>query len=201
MSDISTLFNQNKIGDRQVSELVGIAHGIIADGRIDEKEAEYLQKWLVANQAASENPVINTIFQRVDEMLADSIFDTDEATELFETLEKLVGGTFELGETLKSSSLPLTKPVPEITIEGQSFCFTGTFAFGNRKACEAAITARNGLIGNLNANLNFLVIGIYATDSWAQSSWGRKIEKAVDLNSKNASIKIVSEAHWAPSIS
>jgi len=186
MADISTLFNQNKIGDRQVSELVGIAHGIIADGRIDEKEAKYLQKWLVANQAASENPVINTIFRRVDEMLSDGIFDTDEATELFETLEKLVGGTFELGETLKSSSLPLTKPVPEITIEGQSFCFTGTFAFGNRKACEAAITARNGLIGNLNANLNFLVIGIYATDSWAQSSWGRKIEKAVDLNSKNA---------------
>jgi len=108
-------------------------------------------------------------------MLSDGIFDTDEAAELFETLEKLVGGTFELGETLKSSSLPLTKPVPEITIEGQSFCFTGTFAFGNRKACEAAITARNGLIGNLNANLNFLVIGIYATDSWAQSSWRRKI--------------------------
>lgn len=49
MADISTLFNQNKIGDRQVSELVGIAHGIIADGRIDEKEAKYLQNglWLI----------------------------------------------------------------------------------------------------------------------------------------------------------
>jgi NAD-dependent DNA ligase len=201
MSDIYTLFNKRHIGDRQISELVGIAHGIIADGRIDKSEAEYLQKWLVANQAASENPIVNTIFQRVEEMLSDGLFESDEAKELLETLDKLVGGTFEIGETLKSSSLPLTKPVPKITIEGQSFCFTGTFAFGNRKACEAAITARNGLIGNLNANLNFLVIGIYATDSWAQSSWGRKIEKAVNLNTKTASIKIVSEADWTPSIS
>jgi len=163
-------------------------------------DAEYLQKWLVSNQAASSNPVVNTILQRIDEMLIDNSLDTEESLELFETLNQLAGGTFELGEVLKSTSLPLTSPKPDIIIPNNSFCFTGTFAFGNRKTCETAIIERQGTTGNLNAKLNYLVIGIYATDSWAQSSWGRKIEKAVSLNAKNAEIKIISEVDWVESV-
>jgi len=200
MSKIVEVFRKRHIGDRQVSELIGLAHAMIADGRIDQTEAEYLQKWLVSNQAASSNPVVNTILQRIDEMLIDNSLDTEESLELFETLNQLAGGTFELGEVLKSTSLPLTSPTPDIVIPNNSFCFTGTFAFGNRKACETAIIERQGITGNLNAKLNYLVIGIYATDSWAQSSWGRKIEKAVSLNAKNADIKIISEVEWVESV-
>ena len=200
MSKIVEVFRKRHIGDRQVSELIGLAHAMIADGRIDQTEAEYLQKWLVSNQAASSNPVVNTILQRIDEMLIDNSLDTEESLELFETLNQLAGGTFELGEVLKSTSLPLTNPKPDIVIPNNSFCFTGTFAFGNRKACEAAIIERQGITGNLNATLNYLVIGIYATDSWAQSSWGRKIEKAVSLNTKNSEIKIISEVDWVESL-
>ena len=200
MSKIVEVFRKRHIGDRQVSELIGLAHAMIADGRIDQSEAEHLQKWLVANQAASSNPVVNTILQRIDEMLIDNTLDDEESTELFETLSQLSGGTFELGEVLKSTSLPLTSPKPNIIIPNNSFCFTGTFAFGNRRSCEAAIIERQGITGNLNAKLDYLVIGIYATDSWAQSSWGRKIEKAVSLNAKSADIKIISEVDWVESI-
>jgi len=176
------------------SGTLGFSHLLIA------ADAEYLQKWLVSNQAASSNPVVNTILQRIDEMLIDNSLDTEESLELFETLNQLAGGTFELGEVLKSTSLPLTSPKPDIIIPNNSFCFTGTFAFGNRKTCETAIIERQGTTGNLNAKLNYLVIGIYATDSWAQSSWGRKIEKAVSLNAKNAEIKIISEVDWVESV-
>lgn len=194
--DIRTIFNQKNIADRQVSELIGLAHGMLADGKIDEHEAEYLYKWLVANSAASENPVISKLLERVGEMLEDGHLDAEEGQELMGTLHSLVGGDFELGELLKSTSLPLTNPVPEIIFSNHIFCFTGTFAFGKRKDCEQQIIERAGKIGNLNANLNYLVIGIYATDSWAQSSWGRKIEKAISLNEKSANIKIISEADW-----
>jgi hypothetical protein len=40
------------------------------------------------------------------------------------------------------------------------------------------------------------VIGEYATDAWQNSSFGRKIEKAVAMREAGSPISIVSEAHW-----
>jgi len=88
-------------------------------------------------------------------------------------------------------------PEPEIVVEGKNLCFTGTFSYGNRKDCQAAVVQRGGLATSINFKLNYLVIGSYATDSWVQSSWGRKIEKAIHLSQKGANILIVSEAHWS----
>jgi hypothetical protein len=43
----------------------------------------------------------------------------------------------------------------------------------------------------------YLVIGAYATESWAHSSFGRKIEKGVDMRASGVPIAIVGESHWA----
>ena len=72
------LFNRARIDDRQVNELVGLAHGIIADGVTNQAEAEYLFKWIVANEAASENPVVKLLYRRVERMLADAALGADE---------------------------------------------------------------------------------------------------------------------------
>jgi hypothetical protein len=40
------------------------------------------------------------------------------------------------------------------------------------------------------------VIGIYATDNWAHSTFGRKIEKAVTTRHEVRPIAIVGEQHW-----
>ena len=48
----------------------------------------------------------------------------------------------------------------------------------------------------LKTATDYLVIGNYATDSWIHSSYGRKIEKAVDMKAKGHHIKIISESHW-----
>lgn len=76
------------------------------------------------------------------------------------------------------------------------FCLTGTFMFGRRQDCEAAIAAKGGEAGPLRRDTNYLVIGEYATDAWIHSTYGRKIEKAVEMRANNLPIAIVSEAHW-----
>lgn len=43
---IHKLFNRARLDDRQVNELLGLSHGIIADGKVSMEEAQYLQKWL-----------------------------------------------------------------------------------------------------------------------------------------------------------
>lgn len=200
MKQLNQLFNRARLDDRQINELLGLSHGLLADGKIDQAEAEYLQKWLVANQLSNSNPIISNLLHRVNEMLSDRVLDDEEAKELFETLQKFSGGDFEIGEFQKSSTLPLSHPPPILSFDGTKFCFTGTFAFGSRRDCEAAVINKGADAGTLTAKTDYLVIGIYATGSWAHSSYGRKIEKALDLQTKGKDILIIGEEHWVENI-
>lgn len=198
--ELHRIYGKARINDRQINELIGLAHGLIADGDVNLPEAEYLQKWLVANREASENPVTANLLCRVNAMLSDGVLDPEESKELHETLRKFSGGNFELGELQKSCELPLDTPAPEINCVGNSFCFTGTFAFGTRKDCEAAVTRLGGRFGPLSQKTNFLVVGVYATESWKHSSYGLKIEKAVNMKHEGIPICIIGETHWLGAI-
>ena len=188
---------QDRITSRQVDELVGLARGIAADGSVNRAEVEFLQKWLAANLAISDQPLIRRLYTRVNEVLADGIADADECRDLLDTLNSFASRDFELGEVLKSSSLPLCDPAPSLRFTGRRYCFTGTFNFGQRKACEAAVVERGGDAGSLTQRTNVLVVGMYATESWKHSAFGTKIIKAVDMRESGVPICIVSETHWA----
>jgi len=187
----------DRITSRQIDELVGLARGIAADGIINQSEIEFLQKWLAANMAISDQPMIRRLYDRVNDILADGIVDVDEARDLLDTLDSFSNRDFELGEVMKSSSLPLCDPAPILTFLGRRYCFTGTFAFGQRGQCEAAVETRGGACGSLTQKTNVLVIGVYATESWKHSAFGTKIIKAVDMREDGIPIAIVSEQHWA----
>lgn len=184
------------ICDRQVTELTGLARGLIADGKLCDTEISFLHRWLAATEGVHSHPMISLLIDRIEASLADGIIDDEERADLHDTLNKLTGSDFELGEVLKSTTLPLCDPAPELTFAGQRYCFTGTFSFGKRKDCEAEVVARGGRCGAVAWSTNVLVIGEYATESWAQSSFGRKIEQAVEWRKEGAPIRIVSEEHW-----
>ncbi|WP_166298275.1 BRCT domain-containing protein [Bradyrhizobium sp. 2S1] len=187
----------DRIGSRQIDELIGIARGLVADDQINVAEVEFLQKWLAANLHISDQPVVRVLYKRITEMLGDGVVDDNEKAELLDTLNQFsdrdIGG---LGEILKSTSLPLNDPVPALTFPGRRYCFTGTFNFGRRKECEHAVESLGAEVGILTQKTNVLVVGIYATDSWKHSSFGNKIMKACEWRDSGLPISIVSEAHW-----
>ncbi|WP_328757371.1 BRCT domain-containing protein [Fuscibacter oryzae] len=179
-----------------MAELIGMARGMIADGNLNDAEIAYLYKWLAATDGAHSDPMIGILVERLDAIFADGRVDEEERADLQDTLMRLTGSDFELGEALKSTSLPLCKPAPRVTIPDRRFCFTGTFTFGTRSACEMAIEDRGGETGGIGKATNYLVIGEYATDAWMHASYGRKIEQAVEWRSAGVPIRIISEQHW-----
>jgi NAD-dependent DNA ligase len=190
--------SHERLSDRQIDELIGFARGIACDGSINQAEAEFLQKWLAANVGISNQPVVATLYQRVNEILADGVLDSEEAADLLGTLNAFSDRDFELGEVLKATSLPLCAPPPApLRFKGLSYCFTGTFNYGPRKACEEAVTTRGGECGALRKSTDVLVIGVYATESWKHSSFGNKIMKACELRDQGLPLSIVCEEHWA----
>ncbi|MBC7853412.1 MAG: NAD-dependent DNA ligase [Pirellulaceae bacterium] len=189
-------YGRERITDRQIDELTGLARGLCADGVLNQLEVEFLEKWLAVNAEVTGNPVINTLYSRVAEVLSDGVADAVEREELLQALNDFSGNDFELGEALKSTSLPLCEPAPELTFAGHIYCFTGTFSYGRRPVCEKAVLDRGGSCGSLTRKTDVLVVGIYATESWKHSAFGHKIMKAADMRDSGVPVAIVSEDHW-----
>jgi NAD-dependent DNA ligase len=196
--DIFTRFNRKAIGDRQIDTLIGLSKGVLADGKVDQSEAEFLLTWLIQSSQATDNPIVLNLLWKVETMLEDGVLDGDEAQELMRLLRQITGESSEVGELAKASTLPVDDPMPSMLFENRSFLFTGTCAFGSRRQCQEAIQSLGGINATgVNRSLDYLVIGTYVTDSWAHETFGRKIEKAVQYRENGVPIAIVTEEHWA----
>lgn len=190
-------FLRSNIGDRQVTELIGVARGLVADGELNDSEIEFLHRWLVANDAAQANPMIGLLLERIRDIFSDGYVDESERSDLTDLLVQLTGNDFEIGEVLKATSLPITEPAPNLDFEGRTFCFTGTFGYGKRAQCEAAVQQYGAICSSqITRSTHYLVIGQYATAAWQHSSFGRKIEQALALQAQGVPIAIVAEHHW-----
>lgn len=196
--DLFNRFNRKNIDDRQIDTLIGISKGLVADGKVDQTESEFLLSWLIQSRQATDNPVIINLLNKVDGMLEDGVLDVEESKELFDLLHKITGEPSDVGELAKTTSLPINNPLPSVSFEGMSFLFTGTCAFGTRKQCQSAIESLGGINAKgVNKKLDYLILGTYVTDSWAHESYGRKIEKAMQYRDQGVSLVIITEEHWA----
>ena len=187
----------NSLDDYQISTLLGLCRGLIADGKIDEDEAETLRIWFGAHEEAANNPVIEAFMGKLSVFEEGNTEGGDSRKELLQLLDGLVGGQTEVGECLRATALWLDDPPPEVIFEGRKFCLTGKFSYGKRARCEAEVRARGGVCqSSPGKQTDYLVIGSYAEGAWIQSAYGRKVEKAVALRADGLPIRIISEEYW-----
>lgn len=211
--------NISKLIDR----LSGICTGILCDGTVSRAEAVFFAKW-VQKHAPRELvwPFID-ILGRVEGICGSGICDDAKLEELKGVMIELSGwtGAADSPEALETYSTPwpLDLPPPDIVFSGKRFNITGRFGFGTRHKVLQAIEDRGGWASDASPNLDsdYLVIGQFASRDWANTNYGRKIERAVELREagrkeaerrakyKNHQkypekddriIAIVSEEHW-----
>lgn len=186
-----------RVADRSTDELIGLCKGILADGIIVQEEAEYLQLWLRQNVEARSQWPGNILHARVYEYLEDGYLDKDEKDELMELLKSFSGATDPSPDYNQSTSLPFSNPMPELLFAGESYCFTGRMHYGTRNDCQRVVRSLGGEICNTPIqNECVLVVGYLGSRDWIHTSYGRKIEKAVDYRERGYPIDIISEEHW-----
>ena len=187
----------NRLDDYQISALLGLCRGLIADGKIDQGEADTLHAWLRAHEATIDNPVMLEFRKKLEPFMKRKTVDGESSERLLRLLSGLVGGKTEVGECLGATTLWLDDPLPEVVFEGRRFCLTGKFFHGKRGQCEGEVRNRGGICqSSPGKTTDYLVIGSYAEGTWIQSAYGRKIEKAVALRADGLPIRIISEEHW-----
>lgn len=197
---ISLAKNWRRRTERDLSEVLGLAKGILSDGVVNEDEARYLRAWGRNHPDALAEWPVCLIFSRLQHLFADDVIDEAERLELRELLGELVGGVSSVMLGYESAtSLPLDQPPPLICWgPNEVFVFTGRFAYGTREHCEREVTQRGSLSeNNITRRTSFLVIGTFGSEDWAHTSYGRKIQRAVDLRGAGFPLRIVGEDHWA----
>lgn len=189
------------MADRQIDQLIGLAQGILADGIVNQAEAEVLQSWLRLNHR-TDNPYVSQLLDQVERVLADGVLDEDEGRELHDALMSWTGGGGTDGEESTTASLPLDPEPRTVRIAGNIFVFTGTGVFGTRKMMqEATIRAGGTVERSITMRTNFAVLGTYVTPAWVHQTFGRKIEKAMEYrDGKGTGIRIVHEEDWAQAL-
>lgn len=185
---------------KAIDQLSGICTGILADGVVTEQEAEFFAEWV--RKFAPFEPVwpFTDILARVERIFADGRCEPDEREELKGVMEALCGHTAAAKplETY-STTLPLNSPLPDpVMFADRVFSITGKFAFGTRRKVMEAIESRGGKPSDTppTRESHYLIIGIFASRDWANTNYGRKIERAVELRESGSGIAIVSEEHW-----
>lgn len=195
-------FNAVQRIKRDLAEMLGLAKGVLADGDVTEEEAFLLMNW------ADDHPEIiqgwpgNVLYRRLRRIFEDGHASEEEREDLKELLELMVGGDAGMigGETA-TSHLPLDRPVPVIEVPDRVFVFTGRFAYGTRKAIQEAVKRVGGWPEpRVTTKTDYLVVGTFGSRDWAQTSFGRKIQKAVEYRDRHSRPQIVSERHWAGSL-
>lgn len=196
-------FNAARRRERDISELLGLAKGMLADGIVNEREVGFLRDWIARRPDAAAEWPTNIIAARLQQYFADGRIDEDERLELADLMADLIGGRAPLLLGYDAaSSLPLDVPPPLITWDPDDvYVFTGRFAYGTRKSCEREVIERGSKVGDTVTRLtSFLVVGTFSSRDWAHSSYGRKIQRAVQLRESGFALRIVGEDHWAAAI-
>jgi hypothetical protein len=200
----NVLFNRAGRTERDLSEMLGLAKGMLADGVFNEDEAGYLHDWARNHPDALERWPVNVIFGRLQHAFADGTIDAAERRGLHDLLAELVGGTAAVLLGYEgATTLPLDSPAPEVRWGPDCvYVFTGRFAYGTRADCEREVTTRGSACEkNITRRTSFLVIGTFGSEDWKHSSFGLKIQKAVKLRESGGAIRIIGEDHWANALS
>ena len=195
--------DRSRLTDRALDELIGICRGILFDGIVSEEEAVRLLEWLDANPLAREAWPGDTLHRQLTVTVTETGLDPAWEGELLRLLAEIVGQPAPVGyRAVATTTLPLDQPPPAIVFAERVFCLTGNFQLGPRRLVEEAILALGGALKKApTRQTDYLVVGSLGSEAWMHSSFGRKIETAINLRASGHSLAIIGESHFLLSIS
>lgn len=196
-------YNSARRIDRDVNEILGLAKGLIADGHLVDSEIVALHQWFATHPDSRASWPVNVLADRVVRALEDGEIDEEERTELRAMLQQVSGERPDAQAAMAMATrLGFDDPAPTVHFRKRKFCFTGKFLFGTRKVCQGETEKRGGIFKDaVYSDVEFLVVGAFASRDWAHTSYGRKFEEAMELRTRGSPIAIVTEEHWCDALS
>lgn len=162
--------------------LDGILKGITVDGEVSEAECKSLRQWLYDNIYLSDHFPFNKTIELIDKVLEDSLITKEESEFI----------TAAIGEMLNPVEVLRTQIN---SVSGKTVCLSGNFAYGSKSDVEAYVVDHGGTIDkSVKKTTNILLIGDCECQAYSNGTYGTKVKKAMEYNSKGCNIHIIKES-------
>lgn len=184
--------------NRAVEHMIGLVTGVIADRNLHDLEIQLLRTWLDENSLVTQTWPGFVVARKVEEVMADGIITEAERAHLLSVLRELAAADFGITgcSSPEVAALPINDVVTVI-LKNAGVCHTGEFLFGTRAACERITLKAGGMpVDSVTRRTDLLVVGTRVSPNWAHTSFGRKIQKAAELQESGHPIEIISERRW-----
>ena len=188
--------------EQGLAEMFGLVRGVAADGLVSADEATRLSEWARANPEVASRWPANILARRLERIFADGRLESRERARLSSMLSQLAQNPSGLAEGFPlATDLPLTRPEPEVTFEGQTFVFAGQMAYGPTHQCEREVTELGGACERgINRRTDYVVIGALAAGDWAQGEFGPLVNEVVQYRARGVPIAVIAEEQWAAAL-
>jgi len=182
--------------------MFGLVRGIAADGVVSTDEATRLAEWTRANPEVASRWPANVLARRLERIFADGRIESRERERLSAMLSQLADDPVALAQGFPlATDLPITRPEPEVTFEGQTFVFAGEMAYGQTHQCEREVIELGGICERaINRRTDYLVIGGLGATDWTQQAFGFLVDEVVQYRARGVPIAVITEDRWASAL-
>lgn len=191
-----------------MQRLHGLLHGVLADGKLLDEEVVGLQNWLKQNEDLERSFPYDELFSLVHSALQDGAITDEERATLVHFFERFITySTGKRADKVFESGIPprrlsgICAFQPNVTFDGNCFCFTGASSVAPRKRIAAIVEELGGRFSTtVSRETDYLIIGEAGNPAWAYACYGRKVEEAMKLRSEGASLLLVHERDFWPKV-
>lgn len=188
---LSTTFEKNFS-----NRLIGFIRGVLADNHLNDAEIEALAKYVHDSDSVAfrkAQSIIDGIkdFKQIDEQTR---------TELKNELNAIIGGSVHEHGVIDGMTMGIEfDTLPKgFDLYCTRFVLTGNFYSMSRKQMGELIESFGATQSkSVSGTTDILIVGGMASKDWAFSSFGRKIEKALELREEQSHLLIVDEKQMA----
>lgn len=177
-----------------IQSLNGFLNGISVDRIINKVELDSLAAWINEHQFLSGTWPFDQVLIILDKVASETQISESVHDELLRLCD-VVSGSSENDENANKilvDTIQLTKS--EINIPQSSFCITGESKRYTRRQLAEIIELYGGYWQNsISGKIQYLVVCDEKNACWAFASYGRKVEKAIQLKAKGANLNVIYE--------
>ncbi|MGO3406769.1 BRCT domain-containing protein [Marinomonas sp.] len=182
-----------------VNEFLGLLSGIVSDDVINDKELGYILGWISVHEDVLDNAIVKEVSQKILRHTRTPYPTTKEKSDLLAFIKKNTGTQFiETGSTTTHPLEHIADKVDRMDHEYARICFTGIFNTGSRKEVESIATDLGAITRkDPSKSIDYVIIGSQVSPDWKHTSFGRKIQKAIELRESGHPLIILTEKQWS----
>lgn len=176
-----------------------ILRAIASDGSVAEAEVEQLSMWLAEREHLRKCWPYEEMDNLLTTTMRDQSIDPKEQKLLLEFCSSFSASEqdYETPHITARTLSAIFAVSPVVSFDDYSFCFTGESQRATQEEMKTMARDRGAkIVESVTPDLDYLIVGVGGNPCWAYSSYGRRIEKALQLRRQGSKLLIVHESDF-----